>query len=43
MILSYGVDVTDMSRERVHYRFFDDPNNEGRDAVFASKDGSSTW
>ncbi|HEY4232700.1 MAG TPA: serine protein kinase [Lacipirellulaceae bacterium] len=35
MILSYGVDVTESGREkRVHYRFFDDPDNEGRDAVF---------
>ncbi len=35
MILSYGVDVTESGREkRVHYRFFDDPDNDGRDAVF---------
>src|SRR5436309_4862408 len=35
MILSYGVDVTESSREKhTHYRFFDDPDNEGRDAVF---------
>jgi serine protein kinase len=35
MILSYGVDVTETSREKhVHYRFFDDPDNDGRDAVF---------
>ena len=35
MILSYGVDVTEAGREkRVHYRFFDDPDNDGRDAVF---------
>src|SRR5476651_1259945 len=35
MILSYGVDVTESGREkRVHYRFFDNPDNDGRDAVF---------
>jgi serine protein kinase len=35
MIMSYGVEVREDSRERRHhYRFFDDPNNEGRDAVF---------
>jgi serine protein kinase len=35
MILSYGVDVTEVGREKhVHYRFFDDPDNDGRDAVF---------
>ena len=35
MILSYGVEVTDTGREKhVHYRFFDDPDNDGRDAVF---------
>jgi len=35
MILSYGVDVTESGREkRVHYRFFDDPDNDGKDAVF---------
>src|SRR5262245_47929435 len=35
MILSYGVDVTESGREkRVHYRFFNDPDNDGRDAVF---------
>src|SRR3954463_3984142 len=35
MILSYGVDVTETSREKhTHYRFFDDPDNGGRDAVF---------
>src|SRR5436190_22404768 len=29
MILSYGVDVTEASREKhSHYRFFDDPDNE---------------
>ena len=35
MILSYGVDVTETGREKhTHYRFFDDPDNDGRDAVF---------
>src|SRR5215213_5132794 len=35
MILSYSVDVTETSREKhTHYRFFNDPDNDGRDAVF---------
>jgi serine protein kinase len=36
MILSYGVDVYEPSRgeKRVHYRFFGDPEDHGRDAVF---------
>src|SRR5262245_48121196 len=35
MILSYGVDVTETGREKhTHYRFFSDPDNEGRDAVY---------
>jgi serine protein kinase len=36
MIMSYGTDVYEESRgnRRVHYRFFDDPDNGGRDAVF---------
>ena len=36
MIMSYGTDVTEESRgeRKVHYRFFDDPDNGGRDAVF---------
>jgi serine protein kinase len=35
MILSYGVDVTESGREKqIHYRFFDDLDNDGRDAVF---------
>jgi len=35
MILSYGVDVVESGREkRKHYRFFDDPDNNGKDAVF---------
>jgi serine protein kinase len=35
MILSYGVDVDEDSRDRrVRYRFFDDPFENGQDAVF---------
>ena len=36
MIMSYGVDVYEHPRgvRRQHYRFFDDPDNDGRDAVF---------
>jgi serine protein kinase len=35
MILSYGVEVRDRNRQKeFHYRFFDDPDHEGRDAVF---------
>src|SRR4051812_23660392 len=35
MILSYGSNTTESGREKhVHYPFFDDPDNEGRDAVF---------
>ncbi len=35
MVMSYGVDVDDSSREkRMHYRFFDDPLDNGKDAVF---------
>ena len=36
MILSYGCDVYESSRgeNRVHYRFFSDPLDGGRDAVF---------
>jgi serine protein kinase len=35
MILSYGVESVDAGREkRKHYRFFDDPQNDGKDAVF---------
>ena len=35
MILSYGVEVVEHGREREYsYRFFDDPDNDGRDAVF---------
>ena len=35
MILSYGEDVVSKGREKEHhYHFFDDPENNGRDAVF---------
>ncbi len=36
MITSYGADTYEASRDekRSHYRFFDDPNNNGQDAVF---------
>ena len=35
MIMSYGTETYEECREtRVHYRFFDDPDNEGADAVF---------
>ncbi len=35
MIISYGVDTYEESREkRVRYRFFDDPVDHGKDAVF---------
>jgi serine protein kinase len=35
MIMSYGVDSYEVSREkRIHYRFFDDPDDDGRDAIF---------
>jgi serine protein kinase len=36
MIMSYGTDSYEISRgeKRTHYRFFDDPDNGGRDAVF---------
>jgi len=39
MILSYGVDVTERQRQKhYHYRFFDDPDHDGRDAVFGLND-----
>ncbi|QDU89958.1 PrkA AAA domain protein [Pirellulimonas nuda] len=40
MILSYGVETTDTGRgERsVHYKFFDDPDHDGADAVFGIRD-----
>ncbi len=35
MILSDGVDIVNKGREKEHhYRFFDDPYNDGRDSVF---------
>jgi serine protein kinase len=35
MILSYGTETYEVCREkRVHYRFFDDPEDGGQDAVF---------
>ncbi|WDI41193.1 PrkA family serine protein kinase [Bremerella sp. P1] len=39
MILSYGVDTYEVSREKkVHYRFFDDPLDHGKDAIFGLED-----
>lgn len=39
MILSYGVDTYEVSREKkVHYRFFDDPMDNGKDAIFGLDD-----
>lgn len=35
MIMSYGVDQYEVSREKkTHYRFFDDPDNQGHDSIF---------
>ena len=35
MILSYGVETTEVGRDKqTHYRFFDDPDHGGKDAVF---------
>ena len=35
MVMAAGVDTYEVARERrVHYRFFDDPEDNGRDAVF---------
>ena len=35
MIMSYGVDEYEVSREKkTHYRFFDDPDNGGHDAIY---------
>ncbi len=35
MILAAGTEVHEVAREkRIHYRFFDDPTNQGADAVF---------
>ncbi len=39
MILSYGVEVVTKGREKEHqYRFFDDPHNGGRDAVYGLRE-----
>lgn len=39
MILSYGVEVVTKGREKEHqYRFFDDPLNAGRDAVYGLRE-----
>ncbi|TWU21251.1 PrkA family serine protein kinase [Bythopirellula polymerisocia] len=39
MILSYGVDVVSKGREKEHqYRFFDDPLNNGHDAVYGLRE-----
>ena len=35
MIISYGTTTIDRGREKItHYKFFDDPDHEGEDAVF---------
>ena len=35
MIMTYGTDVYEEAREKkIHYRFFDDPADDGRDAVY---------
>jgi len=39
MVMSAGTETYEENREkRVHYRFFDDPEDEGRDAVFGLDD-----
>ncbi|MHC2071002.1 PrkA family serine protein kinase [Bremerella sp. T1] len=39
MILSYGVDTYEVNREKkVHYRFFDDPLDHGKDGIFGLED-----
>ncbi|MEM9658097.1 MAG: hypothetical protein AAF961_07030 [Planctomycetota bacterium] len=39
MILSYGVEIADRGREREYrYRFFDDPDHDGADAVFGLRE-----
>jgi serine protein kinase len=40
MIMTSGTHVYEETRgvKRVHYKFFDDPENEGRDAVFGLDD-----
>lgn len=35
MIMSYGIEKsTEYKEEKIHYKFFDDPDNNGADAVF---------
>jgi len=42
MVMSAGTETYEENREkRVHYRFFDDPEDEGRDAVFGLDDSLS--
>jgi serine protein kinase len=42
MIMSAGTETYEENREkRVHYRFFDDPEDDGRDAVFGLDDALS--
>ncbi len=44
MILSYGTSTYQENREkRVHYHFFDDPDNEGADAVFGWIGDCRSW
>jgi len=44
MILSYGTETYEVSREkRTHYRFFDDPLENGRDAVFGLDESLETF
>src|SRR5688572_8389128 len=39
MIMSYGTETYEVAREkRVHYKFFDDPEEGGADAVFGLDD-----
>lgn len=43
MILSYGVEVVESGRDkRKHYRFFDDPDHKGKDAVFGLRQSLSS-
>ncbi|UUO04472.1 serine protein kinase [Blastopirellula sp. J2-11] len=43
MILGYGVEQYEESREmRTHYRFFDDPLEGGRDAIFGLRDAQTS-
>jgi len=42
MILSYGVDTYTSRREKkLHYRFFDDPMDNGKDAIFGLEDAET--